>query len=186
MGNLYSCIINKKKNNDNIEINLLIDRLQTEKQFLEQQIKDLENKIKQQLNSLKMIHQIREENNILKEEIKICKQIIDEMKVKSIQSSKQLENDNSSDLNLAQFSVENKEKLIQFINQWYGNNKDNLNIGMVNLPFGFQVDVLPDKVEKHLYVKILSIFIEILTETKFDIMSQEIFLATKQISEKNI
>lgn len=65
------------------------------------------------------------------------------------------------------------------------NNKNNLNIGMVNLPFGFQVDILPDKVEKHLYVKILSIFMEILTESKFEIMGQKIYLATEQKSEKN-
>ena len=55
---------------------------------------------------------------------------------------------------------------------------------MVNLPFGFQVDILPDKVEKHLYLKILSIFMEILTESNFEIMGQKIYLATQQSSEK--
>lgn len=51
---------------------------------------------------------------------------------------------------------------------------------MVNLPFGFQVDTLPNKVEKHLYIKILSIFMEILNESQFEVIDQNIFFDTQQ------
>tara|TARA_B100001996_G_scaffold187008_1_gene143047 strand:+ start:612 stop:995 length:384 start_codon:yes stop_codon:yes gene_type:complete len=51
-----------------------------------------------------------------------------------------------------------------FVEKWYEENKDNIDIGVVNLGF-FKVDILPDYIEKHLYKKVLKILYSYLTTT---------------------
>ena len=65
--------------------------------------------------------------------------------------------------------LENSEKewvehIDIFVEKWYEENKDNIDIGVVNLGF-FKVDILPDYIEKHLYKKVLKILYSYLTTT---------------------
>ena len=71
------------------------------------------------------------------------------------------------------FTPKNKEKLRKFINEWYDKNSDNIDIGVIDLPFGGSIDILPDSIEKHIYLKTLSLLMEILAESKISFMGQE-------------
>ena len=78
------------------------------------------------------------------------------------------------------FTIKNKESLKKFVDEWYDKNSDNIDIGVIELPFGGNIDILPDSVEKHMYVKTLSLLMEILSESKIELMGQQIFLNFKQ------
>jgi len=50
------------------------------------------------------------------------------------------------------------DKIDDFVDNWFEDNKDDVDIG--NIKVGpFQVDLLPDEMEKHIYKKSLKIFI---------------------------
>tara|TARA_Y100000991_G_scaffold213992_1_gene200769 strand:- start:812 stop:1246 length:435 start_codon:yes stop_codon:yes gene_type:complete len=109
------------------------------------------------------LESISEENLILKKEIEVLKKENDELKNNSF-------ND---------FSTKNKEDLKKFVDIWYEKNSDNIDIGVIDLPFGGSIDILPDSIEKHLYVKTLSILMEIISQSKINFMGQEMIFAFK-------
>lgn len=50
------------------------------------------------------------------------------------------------------------DKVDDFVDNWFEENKDDVDIG--NIKVGpFQVDLLPDEMEKHIYKKVLKIFV---------------------------
>jgi hypothetical protein len=53
------------------------------------------------------------------------------------------------------------DKIDDFVDNWFEENKDDVDIG--NIKVGpFQVDLLPDEMEKHIYKKSLKIFVTML------------------------
>ena len=78
------------------------------------------------------------------------------------------------------FTSKNNTDLKKFVEEWYEKNNDNIDLGVIDLPFGGSIDVLPDSIEKHLYVKILSLVMELISESKINFMGQEISIAFKQ------
>ena len=76
--------------------------------------------------------------------------------------------------------IDNKKKLQsidEFVDNWYNENKD-VDIGIINLPLVGDVDMLPDKIEKHIYKKsllIMSTLLEdMLQNISFTILDKEI------------
>jgi hypothetical protein len=43
-----------------------------------------------------------------------------------------------------------------FVEKWFEENKDNIDIGVINFGF-FKLDIFPDYLEKHIYKKVLKI-----------------------------
>ena len=79
-----------------------------------------------------------------------------------------------------EFTSKNNIALKKFVDEWYEKNNDNIDIGVINLPFGGNIDILPDSIEKHLYVKMLSLVMELISESKINFMGQEITTSFKQ------
>lgn len=48
-----------------------------------------------------------------------------------------------------------------FVDEWYEKNKDDIDIGVINLKF-FKIDLFPDNIEKHIYKKVLKILFSFL------------------------
>ena len=76
--------------------------------------------------------------------------------------------------------IDNTKKLQsidEFVDNWYNENKD-VDIGIINLPLVGDVDMLPDKIEKHIYKKsllIMSTLLEdMLQNISFTILDKEI------------
>ena len=107
-----------------------------------------------------------EENNILLEELENLKKEIKDLKKENLTLKESIISDNT-------FTPKNKENLRKFINEWYDKNSDNIDIGVIDLPFGGSIDILPDSIEKHIYLKTLSLLMEILAESKISFMGQE-------------
>ena len=120
----------------------------------------INNKIDSIMNKLE---NISEENLILKKEIEVLKKENDKLKNDSFNN----------------FSTKNKEDLKKFVDIWYEKNSDTIDIGVIDLPFGGSIDVLPDSIEKHLYVKTLSILMEIISQSKINFMGQEMIFSFK-------
>ena len=106
------------------------------------------------------------ENNILLEELENLKKEIKDLKKENLTLKESIISDNT-------FTPKNKENLRKFINEWYDKNSDNIDIGVIDLPFGGSIDILPDSIEKHIYLKTLSLLMEILAESKISFMGQE-------------
>ncbi|PQM61938.1 MAG: hypothetical protein CML47_01910 [Rhodobacteraceae bacterium] len=49
-----------------------------------------------------------------------------------------------------------------FVEQWFEENKDDVDIGVVDFKL-FKIDLLPDKVEKYIYKKVLKILYSFIT-----------------------
>ncbi len=101
---------------------------------------------------------LESENEKLENEIKNLRQ-----KLRGVDKALLLENQ------ILKEKLENSEKewvehIDIFVEKWYEENKDNIDIGVVNLGF-FKVDILPDYIEKHLYKKVLKILYSYLTTT---------------------
>ena len=109
------------------------------KKIIEQQ-----NTIKEQQNTIKILEEelfkIKEELFKIKEEIK-------------------LEKDNKG--------LSTSEYIDNYIDNWFEKNKEDVDIGEIKIA-GFKVDLLPDKVEKHIYKKILKILLTLLSEFKYN------------------
>lgn len=58
---------------------------------------------------------------------------------------------------LQQLNVCWTDKIDDYVDKWFEKNKEQIDIGLIKLPFGFTVDVLPNDLEKHIYKKILKI-----------------------------
>ena len=101
---------------------------------------------------------LESENEKLENEVKNLRQ-----KFRGVDKALMLEN------KILKEKLENSEKewvehIDIFVEKWYEENKDNIDIGVVNLGF-FKVDILPDYIEKHLYKKVLKILYSYLTTT---------------------
>ena len=59
------------------------------------------------------------------------------------------------------------EYIDNYIDNWFEKNKEDVDIGEIKIA-GFKVDLLPDKVEKHIYKKILKILLTLLSEFKYN------------------
>tara|TARA_Y100000389_G_C17147999_1_gene358207 strand:- start:119 stop:499 length:381 start_codon:yes stop_codon:yes gene_type:complete len=62
-----------------------------------------------------------------------------------------------------------------FVEQWYEDNRDEIDIGVVDLKF-FKVDLMPDNLEKHIYKKVLKIVFSFLNSSlspKLDMADEE-------------
>ena len=125
---------------------------------------------------LSEIQQIRTRTDYLENEInKLKKSNID-----LIEENKSLKKELDLQSSKNNFTLKNKDDLKKFVNEWYNKNNDNIDIGVIDLPFGGSIDILPDSVEKHLYVKVLSLVMEIMAESKIELMGQEISVTFKQ------
>ena len=106
---------------------------------------------------IEKIENIQSENIILKKEIEKLKNENIELK------------DNSFN-----FSSKNKENLKKFVDNWYEKNSNNIDIGIIDLPFGGSIDILPDNIEKHLYLKTITILMEMISQFEINFMGQKI------------
>ena len=65
----------------------------------------------------------------------------------------------------------------EFVDKWYKENKE-VNIGLINIPMVGEIDVLPNKVEKHIYKKSLliasSLIEDMLENLSFNILDKKI------------
>ena len=114
-----------------------------------------------------------EKNNILLEELENLKKEIKDLKKENLTLKESIISDNT-------FTPKNKENLKKFIIEWYDKNSDNIDIGVIDLPFGGSIDILPDSIEKHIYLKTLSLLMEILAESKISFMGQEMKITFEQ------
>ena len=61
--------------------------------------------------------------------------------------------------------AENIRKIDDFIEKWYEKNKKDIDIGVItDLPLIGEIDILPDKVEKYMYKRMIHIIIASLEE----------------------
>lgn len=127
---------------------------------------------------LSEMKQIRTRTNYLENEINKLKKSNTDLINKNNSLKKELDLQSSKNQN--HFTLKNKGDLKKFVNEWYNKNADNIDIGVIDLPFGGSIDILPDSVEKHLYVKVLSLLMEIIAESKIELMGQEISVNFKQ------
>ena len=70
-----------------------------------------------------------------------------------------------------------EKKLDEFIENWFEKNKE-IDIGVISTPFG-KIDILPDKIEKHLYKKISKVIFAALGEFDINFMGNNISLDIK-------
>ena len=56
----------------------------------------------------------------------------------------------------------------EFVEEWYENNKDDVDIGQIKIAGRWKVDLIPDELEKRIYKKILKIVIIIIENIKFE------------------
>lgn len=54
------------------------------------------------------------------------------------------------------------EFIDNFIDNWFEKNKENVDIGVIDIGGVFKVDVLPDSIEKHIYKKVFKIMFSML------------------------
>ena len=54
----------------------------------------------------------------------------------------------------------------EFVDEWYENNKDEVNIGRIKLFNILPIDLVPDSCEKNIYKKTLKIIISMLGDAK--------------------
>ena len=107
---------------------------------------------------LEDLEELKKRNEILESELKMLRN-----RFRGVDKALMLEN------KILKEKLENSEKewvnhIDVFVEKWYEENKDNIDIGVVNLGF-FEVDILPDYIEKHLYKKVLKILYSYLTTT---------------------
>ena len=50
----------------------------------------------------------------------------------------------------------------EYIDTWYEENKDDVDIGVIKLFGMFSIDVMPDELEKHIYKKVFKIMFSLL------------------------
>jgi len=58
---------------------------------------------------------------------------------------------------LEQFKLNASERIDKFVEEWYQENKDLVDIGEVKICGSYKVDLIPDELEKRLYSKMLKI-----------------------------
>tara|TARA_B100000902_G_scaffold400038_1_gene474894 strand:- start:12546 stop:12926 length:381 start_codon:yes stop_codon:yes gene_type:complete len=113
---------------------------------------------KDNLKDLEELEELKKRNEILEKELKIVRN-----KFRGVDKALMLEN------KILKEKLDNSQKewvdhIDTFVEKWYEENKDNIDIGVVNLGL-FKIDILPDYIEKHLYKKILKILYSYLTTT---------------------
>tara|TARA_Y100000389_G_C17454254_1_gene516962 strand:- start:1941 stop:2336 length:396 start_codon:yes stop_codon:yes gene_type:complete len=101
------------------------------------------------------------DNDELIAENEKLKEIVDQLQKKSEESSHDeliTENENLKMQieDLKSNSNEWAENIDEFVDQWYETNKENIDIGIIDLKF-FKIDLFPDYLEKHIYKKVLKI-----------------------------
>lgn len=67
------------------------------------------------------------------------------------------------------FAIENNswgEYIDNYVDKWYEVNKKDVDIGVVNVGGLFNIDLLPDNVEKYLYKKVLKIVFSMVADLK--------------------
>lgn len=67
------------------------------------------------------------------------------------------------------FAIENNswgEYIDKYIDKWYDVNKKEVDIGVVNVGGLFNIDLLPDNVEKYLYKKVIKIIFSMVSDLK--------------------
>lgn len=55
----------------------------------------------------------------------------------------------------------------EFVEEWYENNKDDVDIGQIKIAGRWKVDLIPDELEKRIYKKVLKIVISMIENIKF-------------------
>ena len=113
---------------------------------------------KDNLKDLEELEELKKRNEILEKELKIVRN-----KFRGVDKALMLEN------KILKEKLDNSQKewvdhIDTFVEKLYEENKDNIDIGVVNLGL-FKIDILPDYIEKHLYKKILKILYSYLTTT---------------------
>tara|TARA_B100000242_G_C42947682_1_gene439458 strand:+ start:399 stop:767 length:369 start_codon:yes stop_codon:yes gene_type:complete len=75
------------------------------------------------------------------------------------------------------YNTEKMTSIDEFVEKWYRENKE-VNIGLINIPMVGEIDVLPNKVEKHIYKKSLliasSLMEDMLENLSFNILDKKI------------
>lgn len=75
------------------------------------------------------------------------------------------------------YNTEKMTSIDEFVDKWYRENKE-VNIGLINIPMVGEIDVLPNKVEKHIYKKSLliasSLMEDMLENLSFNILDKKI------------
>ena len=71
-------------------------------------------------------------------------------------------------------NLQNKLKLLKdkkfydyiddYIDKWYDNNKEEVDLGIVKICGIFKVDLIPDELEKHMYKKIFKIIYSLIMD----------------------
>lgn len=84
-------------------------------------------------------------NNDLLNKINLLENKIDELnnKISDLESKKPM-------------NIDKVKSIDEFVDNWYEENKE-VDIGVINLPLVGDIDILPDKIEKHIYKKSLLI-----------------------------
>ena len=59
-----------------------------------------------------------------------------------------------------------KDYINSYIDRWYENNKEDIDIGNIKIGGILKVDVMPDELEKHIYKKVFRILYSLITDLK--------------------
>lgn len=82
-----------------------------------------------------------------------------------LQKQRELENENKVlREKLEKANHEWSTNIDAFVEQWYNENRDEIDIGVIDLRF-FKIDLMPDYLEKHIYKKVLKIVFSFLNSS---------------------
>ena len=82
-----------------------------------------------------------------------------------LSSLAQLESENKKlRIKLREADSEWSRNIDSFVDTWFEENKDEIQIGLVDFHF-FKVDLFPDYLEKHIYKKVIKVLYSYLTST---------------------
>lgn len=105
-------------------------------------------------------------NNDLLNKINLLENKIDELnnKISDLESKKPT-------------NIDKVKSIDEFVDKWYEDNKE-VDIGVINLPLVGDIDILPDKIEKHIYKKSLlitsTLIEELLENINFNMLDKNI------------
>ena len=118
---------------------------------------------------------IKEMQAVIKNKTEIEKKLI--LEINDLKN-KLKDSDEQRDAERDKIKDENFEKnLDKFVENWFEKNKE-IDIGVISTPFG-NIDVLPDKIEKHLYKKISKVVFAVLSELDINFMGNNVSLDIK-------
>ena len=134
---------------------------------------ELSNLQQDNTNLIKELQSLKEDNtNLIKE--------LQDLKNKTLVLQNKLKQQTTHGNNTISpntFTLNHQEKLQEFVENWFEKNSKTIDLGVINLPFGASIDIIPDHVEKRIYVKALSLLFEMLADCKLTIMGQDLQLA---------